>query len=108
MIDDKFAMQPAEGVLDPLSDNIDLFYNTSPPRLGGDMFANCFALNHVCQLCLRMAEYAIFIGGMFARFGGHPKSTNTRSQENMFFSIFLQISFGLPGPLWTAFRLKLI
>ena len=39
--------------------------NTSPPPLGGGMFVNFFILNHVCQLCQRMAKYAIPIGNLY-------------------------------------------
>ena len=65
------------------------------------MFVNFSVLNHVFQLCQRMAKYALSIEklyqkyitrGMFASFWGHTKLTNKNAHQFW--------------PLRTAFELK--
>ena len=80
---------------------------------GGGMFVNSFVLNHVCQLRQRMAKLQISINNSypgFASFGGHTKLTNIPFQDlclfNLFPFFFSHISFGLSGPLRTAYNLK--
>jgi hypothetical protein len=42
--------------------------NESLPRLGGGMFVNFSVLNHVCQLCQRIAKYAIPIDKLYQKY----------------------------------------
>ena len=43
-------------------------YIRPPPTAGGGMFANCSALRHVCQLCQRMAKYALPIDKLYQNY----------------------------------------
>ena len=86
-----------------------------PPTAGGGMFVNFLVLNHVCQLCQGMAKYAISFDNLYQKyitrgyvceFWGPHKVDKHTFLEKLVFQLFLHISFGLPGPLRTAFELK--
>ena len=85
-----------------------------PPRFVTGMFANCFALNHVCQLCQRMAKYVISIDRLYQKYitrgyicqcGGAAQCWQTYLFGKGFADFFQHMSFGLPGSLQTPFEL---
>ena len=86
-----------------------------PPTAGGGMFVNFFVLNRVCQLCQGMTKYATSItnscqehttrGYVCEIWWPHQVDKHTFLEKH-FGGLFLHISFGLPGPLRTAFGLK--
>ena len=87
----------------------------SPPTAGGGMFDTFFVLNDVCQLCQRMAKYAISIDnlhqnkitrGYVCQFGGPHNVGKHNFSAKYVFELFVHISVGLPRPLRTAFELK--